>query len=89
MIGNGLMTFIDKKTQLSDFFDDDEVVFYNNIHDLSKKLNYYKHNSILRKEIAKKGKIKYFNYFNNEIVSEHIINKIFGLGDKRLKWMEK
>ena len=89
LIGNGLMTFIDKKTQLSDFFDDDEVVFYNNIHDLSKKLNYYKHNSILRKKIAKKGKIKYFNYFDSKIVSEHIINKIFGLGDKRLKWMEK
>ena len=89
LIGNGLMTFIDKKTQLGDFFDDDEVVFYNNIHDLSKKLNYYKHNSILRKKIAKKGKIKYFNYFDGKIVSEHIVNKIFGLGDKRLKWMEK
>ena len=57
------MTFIDKKTQLGDFFDDDEVVFYNNIHDLSKKLNYYKHNSILRKKIAKKGK----NYQNMRI----------------------
>jgi len=43
----------------------------------------------LSKEIAKKGKIKYFNYFDNKIVSEHIVNKIFGLGDKRLKWMEK
>ena len=89
LIGNGLMTFIDRKTQLSDFFDDDEVIFYNNIDDLSKKINYFKNNNELRTKIARKGKIKYFHYFDNKIVSEHILNIIFGLGDKRLKWMEK
>ena len=89
LIGNGLMTFIDKKTQLDDFFNQDEVVFYNNINDLSEKLNYFKTNDKLRKKIAKNGQLKYFNYFNSEIISEHIINKIFNLGTrKKLKWME-
>ena len=83
------MTFIDKKTQLDDFFNQDEVVFYNNINDLSEKLNYFKTNDKLRKKIAKNGQLKYFNYFNSEIISEHIINKIFNLGTrKKLKWME-
>ena len=34
LIGNGLMTFIDIKTQLDDFFYNDEVIFYKNIDDL-------------------------------------------------------
>ena len=88
LIGNGLMTFIDRKTQLSDFFDDDEVVFYNDINDLSKKINYFKNHNELRKKIAKNGKSKYFHYFDNKIVSAHILNTIFDLGGKRLKWME-
>ena len=88
LIGNGLMTFIDRKTQLNDFFDDDEVVFYNDINDLSKKINYFKNHNELRKKIAKNGKSKYFHYFDNKIVSAHILNTIFDLGGKRLKWME-
>ena len=82
LIGNGLMTFIDKKTQLSDFFDDDEVVFYNNINDLSKKLNYYKLDDNLRKKIARRGWLKYHKYFNSKIVSDYMLNKVFNLNDK-------
>jgi hypothetical protein len=34
-MGNGLLTFIDKKTHYSDFFKDDEMIFYKDINDLS------------------------------------------------------
>ncbi len=89
LIGNGLMTFIDKKTQLNDFFSKDEVVFYNNINELSDQLNYFKKNNELRKKIAKKGQIKYFKYFDSKIVSKYIIDKIFESGNKnKLKWMD-
>ena len=37
LIGNGLLTFIDEKTYLSDFFNKDEIIFYKNIDDLSFK----------------------------------------------------
>ena len=37
LIGNGLLTFIDDKTFLNDFFKK-ELVFYNNIDDLSEKI---------------------------------------------------
>ncbi len=50
LIGNGLMTFIDIKTQLNDFFDDDEVVFYKNVDDLSEKLNYFRENNSSKKK---------------------------------------
>ena len=41
LIGNGLLTFIDEKTYLSDFFSKNEIIFYNGINDLSEKLSKY------------------------------------------------
>ena len=82
------MTFIDKKTELNDFFNDDEVVFYKDVKDLSEKLNFYSNNTELRNKIAKKGKEKYFRYFDNKVVADFIINKILGTKiSKKFKWM--
>ena len=75
LMGNGLLTFVDNKTQLSDFFSDDEIIFYKNIEDLSYKLNKYKRDKFKRKIIAKNGKKKYFKYLNSTIIAEYIINK--------------
>ena len=49
------LTFVDEKTQLSDFFDDNEMIFYKDINDLSYKLNKYKRCTFWTK-IAKNGK---------------------------------
>ena len=77
IVGNGLLTFIDQKTYLSDFFSNKEMIFYKNLNDLSDKLNKYKKDIKLGKQIAKKGKDKYFKYFNSNIVSDYIISKTF------------
>ena len=82
IMGNGLLTFIDEKTFLNDFFSKDEMIFYKNIDDLSYKLNKYKKDKKNGKKIAKKGKQKYFKYFNSKIVSDYIISKIFDLKSK-------
>ena len=42
LIGNGLLTFIDSRTKLNNFLSDKEAVFYNDLNDLSEKLNYFK-----------------------------------------------
>ena len=90
LIANGLMTFTDIRTNLNDFFNEDEVVFYNNVNDLSEKLNFYKENENLRKKIAKNGQKKYFDFFNSEIIAEYLISKTFNLKIKNYKkWMEK
>ncbi len=78
LIGNGLMTFIDKRTSLNEIFTSKEVVFYTNIADLSDKIKFYKQNDILRKKIAKEGKKKYFELFNEKKISNYIIKKSFG-----------
>tara|TARA_B100000029_G_scaffold498473_1_gene567366 strand:- start:469 stop:1038 length:570 start_codon:yes stop_codon:yes gene_type:complete len=78
LIGNGLLTFIDKRTSLNEIFSSKEVVFYSNINDLSEKIKFYKKKDFLRKKIAKEGKKKYFNLFNEKRISDYIIKKSFG-----------
>ncbi len=79
LIGNGLMTFIDKRTKLNKFFNNNEVVFYKSIKDLSKKILLYNENDKLRIKIAKNGKNKYLKYFNSKNVANFIIQKTFNL----------
>ena len=87
LIGNGLLTFIDQNTFLSDFFTDKEIVFYKNINDLSYKLNKYQKDKKVGKKIAQRGKVKYFKYFNSDIISNFIISKTFDLKDnKKFIW---
>ena len=78
LMGNGLLTFIDKKTQMHDFFNNNEMIFYNNLTDLSEKINYYKRNDITRKKIASNGKKKYFKLFNEKKTTKYIIDKSLG-----------
>jgi len=78
IIGNGLLTFIDKKTMLNDFFTKDEVIFYNDIDDLVSKIKFYSKNDKLRIKIAKQGKAKYFKFFNEKKVTKYIIDVSLG-----------
>ena len=85
IIGNGLVTLIDEKTQYSDFFNNKEMVFYKNINDLSEKIMKISRDEKLRKQIAKNGKDKYMKYFNSNLVAEFIINKTFDINRKNHK----
>ena len=83
IIGNGLLTFVDEGTQYRDFFNDDEIIFYKNINDLSEKIQKYCFDDKLRKKIAKNGKLKYMKYFNSELVSQYILQKTFNYNTKK------
>ena len=72
LMGNGLLTFVDRKTQLDDIFQKNEIIFYDNINDLSKKIKFYKKNDNLRKKIARNRKIKYFKLFNEIRIAKYI-----------------
>ena len=78
LVGNGLLTFIDKKTCLNEIFNNKEIIFYNNIEDLSSKIKFYKVNEKSRKKIAYNGKKKYFSLFNEKKISDFIVKKSFG-----------
>ena len=76
--GNGILTFIDKKTELDQFFSNKEMIFYDNISDLADKINFYKKNDKLRKKIAYNGKKKYFKLFNEKKITKYIIDRSIG-----------
>ena len=78
IMGNGLLTFIDKNVSMSDFFNKDEIVFYSNINDLSDKIKFYSRNDKLRRIIAKKGKTKYFKLFNESKITKYMIDISIG-----------
>ncbi len=78
LMGNGLLTFIDRKTKYSDFFKNDEMIFYDNLEDLSEKINKYAVDDKHRRLVAKKGHTKYHKFFNSEVVAKYIISKTLG-----------
>ena len=85
LIGNGLLVMIDEKTKIGNFFNKDELVLYKNLSDLSEKIIKYSNDNKLRSKIAKKGRAKYFKYFNSTIIAEYIINKTLGV-KKQYYW---
>ena len=86
IIGNGLVVLIDEKTHYRDFFEDDEMIFYKNISDLSEKILKLTKDDNLRRKIGKKGKLKYMKYFNSTLVAEFIINKTLQINNKKFYW---
>jgi len=86
LIGNGLLLMIDKNTKFNHFFDNDEIVMYKNLNDLTEKIQKYTHDDKLRKKIAKKGYKKYFRYFNSTIIADFIIKKTLNMKHEKFYW---
>ena len=85
LVGNGILTFVDIKTKLNKLFSNKEVVFYKDIKDLSKKINFYKNSHNIRNKIAKNGMKKYHKYMNSTIIASYIINKTLNI-NKNIKY---
>jgi glycosyltransferase involved in cell wall biosynthesis len=82
LFGNGLLTFIDKKTQFDDFLPKDTFISYQNIEELSYKINKYKKDINERKNIAKNGRKFYLKYINSTLVADFILSKTFDIKSK-------
>ena len=69
------------KIQPKDFaFDKDNML-------LAEKILKISSDDKLRKKIAKRGKFKYMKYFNSDLVSEYIIDKILNIrSNKKYLW---
>ena len=78
-MGNGLLTFIDKKTYLNNFFTNKEMIFYESLEDLAEKIKRYSKNDKDWRKIAKNGHRKYHKFFNSTIIANYIVNKTQGL----------
>ena len=89
LIGNGLLVFIDEKTKFQDFFNRNEIVTYKNVKDLANKIEKFSTNNKLRIKIAKKGRDKYFKYFNSSIIAKYIIERTFDFTETNYYWEKK
>ena len=89
LIGNGLLVFVDEKTNFKDFLNQNEIVTYKNINDLANKIIKFNKNDKLRKRIAKKGREKYHKFFNSKKIAEYIINKTFNLKTAKYFWEKR
>ena len=88
--GNGLVTLIDEKTGYQNFFNNNEMVFYKNLSDLSEKILKISKDDKLRKKIGRNGKYKYLKHFNSNLVAQFIIDKTFNnVNKKKYLWHEK
>ena len=90
LMGNGLLTFIDKKTRYNDFFSKNEMIFYDDLDDLGYKLNKYKKDNKIAKKIAQNGRAAYIKKFNSTIVADFILSKTLGYTSKyKFDWENK
>ena len=60
------------------FFNENEMVFYKNVGDLSEKIIKISRDDKLRKKIAQNGKKKYFKLFNEKRITKHMIDISLG-----------
>ena len=81
-VGNGILTFIDKKTQYQNFFDSSEMCFYSSPQDLVNQILELKDNEEKINKISKNGKSRYFKIFNNKLVSDYILSKTLSSNPK-------
>ena len=89
LIGNGLLTFIDKKTKLERIISSKYAVFYKDLNDLTKKIKKFKQNDKSRIKIAKNGRKFYHKYFNSSLVADYIIKKTFDVNYSKKFYWEK
>ena len=82
IVGNGLVCLIDEKTEYSNFFNKDEMIFYKNLSDLSEKIQKISRDENLRKKIGYNGKKKYMQHFNSTKVAQFIIEKTLDIKTK-------
>jgi hypothetical protein len=82
IMGNGILPFIHKDVMYQDFFDNDEIVTYENSIDLIEKLCLIKDDKKKLIKRSKNAKKRYFDIFSNHIIANFIIHKTFNIKKK-------
>ena len=73
LIGNGLLVFLNEKTNFHKILNSNDVVYYKNKKDLLDKIKFYNNNDNARIKIAKSGYLKYHKFMSNNVVSKYIM----------------
>lgn len=77
LLGNGLLTFIWDKGEMRRLFNDEQVVFFKNEEELSKKIKYFQAEDEDRQTVAAAGRNYYQQHFSAQQVINFIIETTF------------
>jgi Glycosyl transferases group 1 len=87
MIGNGQAVAIERATGYDTLFTEEEMVFYSSVDELFAKLNRLLEEPEYRKRIARKGRARYHELFNERIVASYLVDVAFErLDPNRYPW---
>lgn len=84
LTGNGILTFSPKVPKMELLYSEDEVVYFDGIHDLTEKISELNSNSEKRKTIAKNGWYKTHESYNSTRVAKFMIEIIFHKNTKEV-----
>ena len=88
LIGNGLLVFVNYKTNFQKIFSTKEVVYYKDKKDLISKIKFYSKNDNLRSKIAKAGYLKYHKYMNNKIITKYMLSSVGLVSSDKIFWQK-
>lgn len=84
---NGLVTFIDRANGYQDFFGEDELAFYSTEAELFEKIARLGKDDAERRRIGAKGRARYHEIFDSEIVGRYMLDAVMGDHDaSRYAW---
>ena len=79
LMGNGILAFINRASDLSELFGESRAVYYKNREELIVKIREYQQDDATCRSIAAKGRRFYHEHFSSEKVAEYIVSKTMGL----------
>ena len=84
-LGNGLMVFIQNETQYYDILkDNEEAVYFDDVNDLTSKIDFYRKNQDKAKLIAQKGHNKIHRACNEKIITKYMLDCLAGAKNEDL-----
>lgn len=88
LMGNGLLVFIEKKTNLQKIFKDKkDAIFFKDKKELMHKLNHYLQNDKERINIARNGCLKYHRKFSNTNLVKFILSEL-NFTNNKIDWFK-
>ncbi len=78
LMGNGILTFINKKNGLQKFLAG-RAVFFKDYDDLVTKIVDYQNDDAMRREVAAKGRVFYHENFSSEKVTQYVVEMTMDL----------
>ena len=74
-LGNGLMVFIQNKTDYREILKDEkEAIYFDDVSDLARKIDFYKRNKAKSLQIAHNGHKRIHSDFNEKIITNYMLD---------------